>query len=203
MNPSCCNAITQVDKNCVNYSYPVGSQGNLLPIELVSFSGETASLKNQLFWTTAWESNVEHFIIERATETTEFETIGQLSSKGDTQHGHQYNWVDHHPQEENFYRLKTRDLDGTINYSQIIQLSGQTINKPMVFPTITSDVLQVRLPKDAVATLQLNSARGQLLDYRRIGDNNELSVRDLPPGWYYLQLSSDLYSETFRFFRSE
>jgi hypothetical protein len=203
MNPSCCQAISSVDRNCFNYTYPPATQESLLPVELVSFSGESGQFGNQLSWETAWEANVIKYEIQRSVNESSFATVGIVMSKGDSDQGHTYKWFDNHPDDQNYYRLKSVDLDGTNNYSQIVELKSRRIEHALIYPTATRDEVNVNLPDDALTTIQINSSTGKLIDQMTLKNSGKISVRDLASGWYYIQISTNLYSDTFRFFKSE
>jgi beta-glucanase (GH16 family) len=98
----------------------------LLPVELVSFRGQTVDSKNQLFWKTASEINTQSFEIQRLSSNKSFQTIGQIYAKNRPS---DYEFVDETPLSGiHYYRLKIKDFDGKIAFSPVISLVNQTDN---------------------------------------------------------------------------
>ncbi|MBX2939828.1 MAG: zinc-dependent metalloprotease [Ferruginibacter sp.] len=94
----------------------------VVPLTLLSFTGETLDLHNELKWTTTNEINVEKFEVERSLNGQSFEKIGTVISRN-IPGNHIYFHIDRNAPEMAFYRLKIIDLDGTHAYSEIVQLS--------------------------------------------------------------------------------
>ena len=57
---------------------------NPLPVELLAFTARAQNGYVQLEWTTATEVNNDHFILERSSNGSAFETIGRVEGQGTT-----------------------------------------------------------------------------------------------------------------------
>ena len=100
--------------------------GIILPIEMTSFTGKNLADVNRLTWTTVSEIEAEAFEVERSHNGMQFETIGKVIAKGNSQNLETYNFNDIEPIKGlNYYRLKMMDNDTTVNYSQTIDISNQ------------------------------------------------------------------------------
>lgn len=105
-------------------------KGNIaLPVELTSFQAKVISGNIQLNWKTATEMNNMGFAIERTSSTNknakvEWNKIGFVPGNGTTTTLHEYSYLDQLPIEGVVkYRLKQIDMDGTFEYSQIVEVN--------------------------------------------------------------------------------
>ncbi len=65
-----------------------------LPIELISFTGETAGSKNKLLWTTASEMNNDHFTLEKSSEANIFQPVAVIQGAGNSATLLNYSFID-------------------------------------------------------------------------------------------------------------
>jgi hypothetical protein len=92
----------------------------VLPVELVSFTGEQVGSTSLLSWQTATEQNVSHFSVQRSVDG-EWKEIGTVSATGNSQHLLGYEFVDDTPfAGDNYYRLETIDTDGSTEFSDVV-----------------------------------------------------------------------------------
>lgn len=137
-----------------------------LPLKLGDFTAVRKPAGIQLNWETITEQNVSHFEIERSSDGSSFNTIGQVTARGNSTDKQYYTFTDQQPATgTNFYRLKMIDLDGTFSYSRVIAVkSDNNLFTLQLFPNPVSDVLQVQLPaseKEAVKIMILDAAGKQ------------------------------------------
>lgn len=108
---------------------------NFLPIELLSFNANYHDEKVNLNWSTSTEINNEHFIIERSSDATNFESTGKLKGKGASNIKTNYQFIDQAPSKGvNYYRLQQVDFNGESKYSNIISLNNTKRVNLDVFP---------------------------------------------------------------------
>ncbi len=163
-----------------------------LPIELISFEGETIGAVNRLEWTTATERDNDHFDVERSADGLAFERIGTLPGAGNSQQVIHYELMDQRPLHGlNYYRLMQMDLDGGATYSNIVALFNKEPEAECVVRTLDSDglfVLSCSVPEGA--TLELFSTNGQPLQQKRFGADgtSELDLRSFAPGMYFARV---------------
>ena len=107
------------------YSYVV-------PVELTSFTAEASNGKDvELSWTTATETNNQGFQVERMSSAGSFEQIGYVAGFGTTTEPKSYSYLDPKVDAGNYtYRLKQIDFDGTITYSEEVNVE---VEIPLVY----------------------------------------------------------------------
>ena len=102
------------------------SSTNVLPIELVSFSGEKKDNKNILNWTTASEINNAFFTIEKSYNGIDFEWVGRQEGTSPSIQIVNYSFTDYNILKTiNYYRLKQTDFDGKSEYSSTISIDNR------------------------------------------------------------------------------
>jgi hypothetical protein len=96
-----------------------------ISIQLTDFTGKNVNNQYaQLNWTTAKELNFDYFVIERSTPTSDFDSIGSVPGRGDSQLAQDYGFQDTHPAEgANYYRLRMVDKQGHFSYSNMVLLN--------------------------------------------------------------------------------
>lgn len=96
-----------------------------LPIELASFDATVDGGVVELEWLTASEENSAGFEVEYR-RSDKFETIGFVSAAGTSDYVRKYRFL-HTPAGPAIgaYRLKMVDLDGTFEYSPIVEIAAQ------------------------------------------------------------------------------
>jgi hypothetical protein len=141
-----------------NFShFAMGGTSIALPLQLLSFSGKTASDKNILHWKTAMERHVAYHQIERSADAYQWSPLGQVASPGDSDTPLEYSFEDAQPLLEAYYRLRSVDHDGSESLSPAIFLarSVEGIRLQQVFPSPTSGPLTLLLYSASDARLQL------------------------------------------------
>ena len=102
------------------------SSTNVLPIELVSFSGEKKDNRNILNWTTASEINNAFFTVEKSYNGFDFEWVGRQEGTSPSTQIVNYSLTDYNILETiNYYRLKQTDFDGKFEYSSTISIDNR------------------------------------------------------------------------------
>jgi hypothetical protein len=158
----------------------VASDGNLwtgvraalgpLPVELAFFTGSMNGNNIDLRWRTETELNNYGFYIERATEYTEWITIGFVEGYGNSNSPKYYSFNDDNIfQSANYkYRLKQTDNDGTFEYSDMVTvivgppvLYSLSQNYPNPFNPETR--IDYTLPEQQNVTLNVYNMLGELV----------------------------------------
>jgi hypothetical protein len=92
----------------------------VLPIELIDFNATCGSDAVVLHWTTAAETNNDHFTVERSADAEVWETIGTVAGAGNSQQVVHYAFNDTEVAVTAlYYRIGQTDFDGTITYSTV------------------------------------------------------------------------------------
>ena len=188
-----------------DFSYFTGSDGNLLPIVLTSFTAEPYHVTDALLtWKTASEVNNDHFDIEVATSTNsygelQFRKIGEVAGHGTSNHENNYNFIDKEAGKIGirYYRLKQIDLDGKYSYSQIktVMFDGEQLNAGPVYPNPTFDEIFIPVVSstDMKLTVSVYSITGQLLfnssHHAELGESKiHIDASSLSSGIYLVKI---------------
>ena len=141
-----------------------------LAVELASFWGEQNDHEIQLFWKTAHQLDAEEFIIERSHNGFNFSKIGTLVIKNGMEALEAYQFVDSEPLiGHNYYRLKTIDQNGKLDYSESLHFVFKTAQ------TIVKNVYPI--PADRFALLELQVAQSQQLDWLMVDAIGKVVLR--------------------------
>ena len=111
----------------------------LLPVELTYFRANKKEDKVELNWETRTEIDNDYFDIERSTDGSNFDKIGQVQGNGTTNEVHTYQFTDELPKSGvNYYRLKQVDFNREYEYSEIASISIKILSakKIKIYPTL-------------------------------------------------------------------
>lgn len=175
---------------------------SFLPVDLIYFNGSISDKGiSTLSWESASEEAFSHYELQHSTDASQFEFIARVSTQGERQYSQTHSSV----VGVNFYRLKMVDLDGTFQYSNIVQLnndgSGLTpeIN---IYPNPANRVLNLLLPENVeIDAVSVVNADGRLVLKREsVGASSlSLDISLLPAGTYFVRVNSGstLYNNKF------
>jgi hypothetical protein len=174
-----------------------------LPVRLISFTGKSTEIGNELTWKTSTEVNFSHFEVERSENAKTFEKIGKV----DGNKGEIYEFIDknsspiiHHL--SLFYRLKMVDLDGTFAYSKIIALNAENSENSIgqIYPNPSNGEAKVSITTSESGnwTMKTFDITGKLLSKETISLQkgvNEVELKKLYTGMNYIQVSDGKTTE--------
>lgn len=177
-----------------------------LPVALISFDAKLISQnKVEINWKTATEKNNSHFIIERSYNAKNFELIGQVEGKGDSNSESQYDFYDTNPLSgTSYYRLKQVDretsidgkiTEGEISYSKIVSINRPETDILIISPNPSSDNVEIKLDIP-VGLKNWNLFDIQGKSVLKNGTGVKVSLSNLPSGEYILEIitkNGDVY----------
>jgi hypothetical protein len=173
---------------------------NPLPIELVYFNANCIGDRVELQWQTASEQNTDFFKIERSTNATDWEVIGDLLASGNSSSSLNYNFQDNERiAGVTYYRLVQVDLNGEYEYFGPIAVDcnsgGSSVN---VYPNPAHDhtFIDITSETDQQIQLDLFESNGKLIFSQKIelfSGNSKIPVNlsGNSTGVYYLKLLLD------------
>jgi hypothetical protein len=179
----------------------------VVPVELVSFTGNNVNGKVLLEWRTATELNNNGFEVQRKVAESEFATIGFVKGQGTTTNQKEYSYTDRNLVDGNyFYRLKQIDYNGSYEYSNVIEVDVRLLDKftleqnyPNPFNPTTTIGYVIQEKSSAKLTL-LNTIGEEIAvlvneeqdkGYHKV----ELNASTLASGIYFYQLSAGDFVE--------
>jgi hypothetical protein len=185
MNPVCCNEITSLDQQCLNYMYPAS-----MPLELVAFTAQKNDGNIAIEWITQSEIGIENFVLQHSRDGIVYQNLSELkplTNKASIQKLYQY----HHLNPglgDHYYRIGWKDLGGqTFSYSPVRKVSIVT-GTVQVFPNPVTSTCTVSLPQ-GVWNIHILNAQGMVVDAFTAEGNILTLDHDLIPGLYTLQLT--------------
>jgi carboxypeptidase T len=189
-----------------------------IPVELTSFAANVVDGKTKLEWQTASELNNSGFEIEKAVLSSqsavinrkEWTKIGFVNGKGTTTEISNYSFVDDELlTQKTFYRLKQIDFDGTISYSDEVEVDAYVPikfsleqNYPNPFNPSTS--IQYAISSRQFVTLKVfdllgNEVATLVNEVKTAGAYNEqftMNNVQLSAGVYFYRLQAGSFVET-------
>lgn len=179
--------------------FAVGSMNSVLPLQLLSFTGQQLPGNILLQWTTANEINVAGFDIERSVAGGQFAAIGTVKAGAQ---GYQHSDAAITAGTRYFYRLKIKDNNGTYRYSQVISFmpAAQPADRYLLYPNpaVTNDLYLKPLAGNSPIQVEITDMMGhQWFSGKPANGNGVLQVRvnHLPSGIYSIKIS-DAKGET-------
>ncbi|MFT3980371.1 MAG: hypothetical protein QM687_07875 [Ferruginibacter sp.] len=192
------NSLGLVGKDTVTIS-----NGNVvMPVILENFSGQLNKNGSiSLYWKTSAEINSSYFLLEKSTDGQSFASIAKINVSGVNGGGAAYNSTDYLPAAgNNFYRLKTVDLDGSFAYSRVINIvaknkTAQSIAITSAFAGNGNMQLNINSEKARTAVLGIMDGAGKILFSRNVALNKGMNIIveniEIPRGIYHLVLTAE------------
>ena len=203
MNPACCNPINVKDEQCGDYAYPAAPP---LPVELVNFTAKPLHHTVDLTWATASEWDADGFTVERSADGETYEAFVEVAASGKRDTYTDYAVTDPLPYSgTSYYRLKQRDLDGAVTYSDAIAVTLSGAPDILVSPNPASagrDVVITGLSEGVhtVRIVDLAGRQTRVWQVDEAGGQVRLALpTDLSDGVFYLQAVTETNVTTSRF----
>ena len=173
-----------------------------LPIRLASFTAVLNNHAVDLKWITSAEINSNYFEVERSLDGKNYNSIGMLSSAGNSNTDIKYSYQNDISSFDNgviYYRLKIVDKDGSISYSpvRIIRLTQekQGINLT-IYPNPVANELRVTIPsawQNKPVLVEVFNSNGQKVKELMSANSSQtevIKVSDISRGIYFIKASS-------------
>jgi hypothetical protein len=175
-----------------------------LPAKMESFTAIhlNNSSKVDLKWITSSEINVSHYVVEKSFDGKTYNEAGLVFAYGNSSEKMTYTFTDNINTDNDkviYYRLRTVDLDGKLDYSltRIIKNSTQneTIASILTYPNPVTNELRVTIPNNwqgKSVSYEIFNAGG--ISHQKTvassGSQTEtLNVSTLAPGMYLVKAS--------------
>lgn len=186
--------------------FTLNSDGTL-PVALVYFNGVLNNKVIYLSWSTAMETNSDHFDVERSRDASQWQGIGTVAAKGFSSSEADYSFTDGSPYGGvNYYRLKMVDKDGKFKYSPVAAVRGSFTKGFGIFPNPANSFVNISFGSDINGHMNIRmiNQSGQLLLQKDIKQANNITVSlpvsNYPQGIYMVRLTGDDgKSQTLRF----
>ncbi len=181
------------------------STANIIPLELLFFQAEKKGKTSLVTWETLNEKNLSEYVVERSTDGINFKAIGYQKPKAtNVSQKTTYTFLDEEPgMGINYYRLFSKDLDGTGTYSKIVSIDFSAGIKVKTFPNPFYQTLNIEMAIEKsiegdVSIGLYDIAGKQVLNKKMDGQsrsaNFSLPTNDLVPGSYLIRVKAGNYT---------
>jgi hypothetical protein len=172
-----------------------------LPVTLTRFAVRKVGQTSELTWSTQNEVNSDYYIIERSSDGRMFAPVsGKINSKANNGNSIvelNYFFTDNAPfKGVNYYRLLQTDKDGSVRYSNILNVVFDGRYNITVYPNPVKTTLNINgfLPESSNLSLKITDGSGKVVALRdqknqRGNWNTQIEMRNFSAGVYYLQIS--------------
>ncbi|HET6252878.1 MAG TPA: T9SS type A sorting domain-containing protein [Puia sp.] len=166
----------------------------VLPVTVYGFNAIPNNNNTVLVsWSASDEMQIDNFDVQRSANGSDFTTIGTVQANANETG---YSLVDPNPiHGTNYYRLLTRQSDGTITYSPIKTVDLASAAGITVYPIPASTTLNVALGNaGAGISVRLISLAGQVLQTSFATGGSQvisMNVSGYPAGTYFVQVIGD------------
>lgn len=194
--------------NAADAATCAGMANFALPIDLTSFSAKKYGQMNMIEWTTASEINNEYMMVQKSNGTDNWTEVGKIMSEGNTSDTREYALEDRTPYTVSYYRLMSVDLDGSIQYSEVVKVerrADQTGWTATAVPNPAFNDVNINLTnfKSGTVDVILYDLAGRVVkQINRTVDNTnysfEMSLTDLEGGMYMMNVIGADSQQTLR-----
>jgi choice-of-anchor B domain-containing protein len=164
---------------------PVGTP---LPVTWAYFEGMAEGDCNKLLWGTYTETNANGYYLQKSKDAVFFEDLDFINANNNNNLLTNYEYL--HCKINNsgwYYRLKQVDLDGKINYSEIIFISGKP-GRIELFPNPFTEEIIINTEAELIEILLFNSLGQEVkINYSKIQKKIDIPA-ELKSGIYYLKI---------------
>ncbi len=170
---------------------------NVLPLRFVQFDAAKQNKDALLKWTTANESNVSHFNVERSWDGISFTALQNVPAQNNTNNNYVFtdflSSLNRVPSDIIYYRLKSTDLNGSIGRSNIVQLKWQNNQTTTlrVSPNPFKDFVMINT-EAKIKSVQLVGLKGEVIFTTSTINAGRINI---PPfitrGVYFLKINTE------------
>ncbi|HJS54122.1 MAG TPA: T9SS type A sorting domain-containing protein [Chitinophagaceae bacterium] len=193
--------------DCYNKNIAVGNYFSVLPVELISFTGNIKNNRAALQWRVGNNETIDQFEVQRSTDGKEFNTIGLVlaSEKRGTEDYMSYETVN---ADQVMYRLKMIGKGNEVSYSRIIvfqtkitksniKIIGNPVQDELTFnyTTLIAEPVEIKI-YDMQGRILMNNKVNSL------EGNNMISfplASGLKRGMYLLKVTNGTETQTTKF----
>lgn len=195
-------SIYGVNDDYVNTNRPCGARfdigayeffSKMLPINLLSFQAVNKKDHIYLSWATANKNNSTIFDIEKSTNGRDFKYIGKIKNSNSYTDKQSYSYIDLFPTNGvNFYRLKQTNINGAIEYSNIVSVNYNSIDEAIV-KIISPDNIEIIYKKKVSKAVLYNSVGQRISNFPIFEGCNFLKLNRVKSGIYFINIDNIFY----------
>lgn len=199
--------------NVATYTIPVTSTTQVvLPVNIVSFTGNINNKLVQLNWQTSQENNSSYFEVQRSSNGSNFEPISTVTAKGNIGTISTYQDKDDlffYTGKVVYYRLKMVDTDGKYKFSKVLVIipnTASTVDTLKAWPLPFTAQLTAGYSSELSGEIKVNLTN---INGSRVASSsatvqkgyNSISINQaqtIPSGTYLLTITSNGKTESIK-----
>jgi hypothetical protein len=181
-----------------------GNDNIILPVNFSNITGRSLASGNIITWNVSEENNVSHYEVEKSTNGSNYTKIAEVPATSATS----YSYTDiTAPSANDFYRVRSKDLDGASKLSPVLSLkSGKTGKISLkAFPSPARTTLTIQHDGSQQGMINISSVDGRLIKSITASKGTVqtmIDVSGMQPGMYILNYKGqDGEMETMKFIR--
>ncbi len=140
-------------------NFIISNPGSILPVRILSFSGELKNGEVTLNWSSGSEDNTQSFGVERSSGDGFFTSLYSIPVSGSSAGSREYTYTDMHPAlPDSYYRLAILGRDGKLSYSPFVNILTGTasVSKPVIYPNPASDHIWIQMSNIRTSTYRIS-----------------------------------------------
>ncbi|MBI3501833.1 MAG: T9SS type A sorting domain-containing protein [Bacteroidetes bacterium] len=170
----------------------------LMPVELLFFTGKNECDKTILQWETASEKNNDYFEIQRKDGSMEeWKDVGEVKGAGNSTTTLNYEFIDSElptAAATLYYRLKQTDFDGNYKYCNPIAVKTNCGNEISIYPNPFAETATLRITNPGelrITDIKMYDVFGKEVSLSIIRNSDSFVLRrnGLPGGVYVVKIS--------------
>jgi hypothetical protein len=191
--------------------FTINIDGSALPIQIASINAAPKGQFNLISWSTASEINNHVQIVERSSGAmTSWDEVGRVEGTNTNKLTH-YEVLDKNPENLNYYRIKSVDFDGKLQYSPIVSVvrdGNSEVGIKSLYPNPAQEQLNVELynEREEEVRFRVTDLSGKMISefkqFAKTGNTlYSLDVSSLPAGSYLLLSESASMNQSKKFIK--
>jgi hypothetical protein len=164
----------------------------ILPIRLLSFTGNCDKQNVNLKWSTETETNNSYYSIHRSTDGMNWQLIGIVQGAGNSITQQNYSFIDVASYVSSYYRLKQTDIDGQYKYFKTIAVKkcSEDPNELAMYPNPGSGIFNLLYKGDSEKFLSISiyNASGEMV-YNSKKYQSAIDLSGNPNGMYFIRFN--------------
>lgn len=193
-----CNQVLSLTANYSNNKPcpPVTIPNVPLPVELISFEYEKKSNGTLLNWQTITEVNSDYFEVQRSVDGVHFVKLGIVQAANVSSELRDYTYLETEITHGlMYYRLKIVDLDGSYEYSKVLEATHAITDESAVYPTSAHRGEDISVSAPNIKSVKVyTSAMHKVYERHCDGSSNAIiSTTNLNSGLYFIQINNSIH----------
>ena len=160
---------------------------NILPVTLVSFTGNENAGKIYLSWKVADEINLSHYQLQQSTDGINFTGIATIGSGKK-----EYSYIDKNTSiyiDKYYYRLKMIDIDGKFSFSNVLPVKIKRQHSITISPNPAKNSVTISGFEGQGKITIISSNCSSLYNANTYAQEMKINISLLPPGLYVVRFT--------------